>query len=127
MNAIVKMEYTQTGVSHTVAVRGMERKTAEAVDLSRELLHKCKNVTVLLLKEFAFARKRELVLTECYICYCLAGSLQLELGAYCEFLETAPVSKQAFPKAQANFNPAFVQKFADGLAGLHEQDSNILV
>ena len=54
----------------------------------------------------------------------LAGPLQLELDAYCEFLETAPVSKQAFSKARANLNPAYVRKFADALAGLHAQDSD---
>ena len=43
----------------------------------------------------------------------LSGPLQLELDAYCEFLETAPVSKQAFSKARANLNPAYVRKFAD--------------
>ena len=54
----------------------------------------------------------------------LAGLLQLELDACCEFLEEVPVSKQAFSKARANLNPAFVRKFADALAGLHVQDND---
>lgn len=55
----------------------------------------------------------------------LAGPLQLELDSYCEFLEEAPVSKQAFSKARANLNPAFVRKFADGIAGIHAQDTDV--
>ena len=55
----------------------------------------------------------------------LAGPLQLELDAYCEALETAPVSKQAFSKARANLNPAFVRKFADGIAEIHARDSDV--
>ena len=54
----------------------------------------------------------------------LAGPLRLELDEYCEFLETAPVSKQAFSKARANLNPAFVRKFADGIAEIHARDSD---
>lgn len=41
--------------------------------------------------------------------------MQLELDNYFEFLEVAPVSKQAFSKARANLNPDYVRKFADGI------------
>ena len=41
----------------------------------------------------------------------LAGPLQLELDTYCELLEEAPVSKQAFSMARA-----FICKFADRIA-----------
>ena len=54
----------------------------------------------------------------------LTGPLQLELDAYCEFLEEMPVSKQAFSKARTNLNPAFVRKFADGIAEIHARGSN---
>lgn len=97
-----------------------------AVDMSRELLHTCKNDSDLRLKESAFTRERKLGAERMLhmLLHRLSGPLQLELDAYCEFLETAPVSKQAFSKARANLNPAFVRKFADGLAELHAKDSD---
>ena len=97
-----------------------------AVDMSRELLHTCKNDPDLRLKESAFTRERKLGAERMLhmLLHRLSGPLQLELDAYCEFLETAPVSKQAFSKARANLNPAFVRKFADGLAELHAKDSD---
>ena len=71
-----------------------------AVDLSRELLHNCKNDSDLRLKESAFTRKRKLGAERMLhmLLHRLAGPLQLELDAYCEFLEEEPVSKQAFSK-----------------------------
>ena len=76
------------------------------VDLSRELLHICKDDQDLRLKESAFTRERKLGANRMLqmLLHRLAGPLQLELDAYCEFLETAPVSKQAFSKARANLN-----------------------
>ena len=96
------------------------------VDMSRELLHTCKNDPDLRLKESAFTRERKLGAERMLqmLLHRLSGPLQLELDAYCEFLETTPVSKQAFSKARANLNPAFVRKFADGLAELHAKDSD---
>ena len=104
----------------------MESKMTAAVDLSRELLYNCKNDPDLRLKETAFTRQRKLGAKRMIhmLLRRLAGPLQLELDAYCEFLETAPVSKQAFSKARANLNPAFVRKFADALAGLHARDGD---
>ena len=49
----------------------------------------------------------------------LAGSLQLSLDAYYDFVEEYPVSKQAFSKARSNLNPDYVRKFADGIAEIH--------
>ena len=97
-----------------------------AVDMSRELLHTCKNDPDLRLKESAFTREWKLGVERMLhmLPHRLSGPLQLELDACCEFLETAPVSKQAFSKARANLNPAFVRKFADGLAELHAKDSD---
>ena len=97
-----------------------------AVEMSRELLHTCKNDPELRLKESAFTRERKLGAERMLhmLLHRLSGPLQLELDAYCEFLETAPVSKQAFSKARSNLNPAFVRKFADGLAELHARDSD---
>ena len=96
------------------------------VDMSRELLHTCKNDPDLRLKKSAFTRERKLGAERMLhmLLHRLSGPLQLELDAYCEFLETAPVSKQAFSKARANLNPAFVRKFVDGLAELHAKDSD---
>ena len=104
----------------------MERKATLATDLSRELLHNCKNDADLRLKKTAFTRQRKLGAERVLhvLLHRLAGPLQLELDAYCEFLEEVPVSKQAFSKARANLNPAFVRKFADALAGLHAQDND---
>lgn len=51
----------------------------------------------------------------------LAGPLQLELDAHCEFLEETPISKQAFSKARDSLKLALERKFADGLAKLHAQ------
>ena len=97
-----------------------------AVDISRELLHTCKNDPDLRLKESAFTRERKLGAERMLhmLLHRLSGPFQLELDAYCEFLEMVPVSKQAFSKARANLNPAFVRKFADGLAELHAKDSD---
>ena len=104
----------------------MERKTTAAANLSRELLHSCKEDPDLRLKKSAFTRQRKLGAERVLymLLHRLAGPLQLELDAYCEFLEEAPVSKQAFSNARANLNPAYVRKFADALAGLHAQDSD---
>ena len=104
----------------------MERKTTAVVDLSRELLHTCKDDPDLRLKESAFTRERKLGAERMLhmLLHRLAGPLQLELDAYCEFLEEAPVSKQAFSKARADLNPAFVRKFADGIAEVHARDSD---
>ena len=104
----------------------MERKMTVVVDMSRELLHTCKNDPDLRLKESAFTRERKLGAERMLhmLLHRLSGPLQLELDAYCEFLETAPVSKQTFSKARANLNPAFVRKFADGIAVLHARDSD---
>ena len=104
----------------------MERKMTAAVDMSRELLHTCKNDPDLRLKKSAFTRERKLGAERMLhmLLHRLSGPLQLELDAYCEFLETVPVSKQAFSKARANLNPSFVRKFADGLAELHAKDSD---
>lgn len=103
----------------------MERKTVAAADLSRELLHSYKNDPDLRLKKSAFTRQRKLGAKRVlHMLHRLAGPLQLELDAYFEFLEEVPVSKQAFSKARANLNPAYVRKFADALAGLHAQDSD---
>ena len=105
----------------------MERKTAAVVDLSRELLGACKNDPDLRLKESAFTRERKLGVERMLhmLLHRLAGPLQLELDAYCEYLETEPVSKQAFSKARANLNPAFIRKFADGIAEIHARDSDM--
>ena len=104
----------------------MERKTIAAVELSRELLHNCKTDPDLRLKASAFTRQRKLGAERILhmLLHRLAGPLQLELDAYCEFLETEPVSKQAFSKARANLNPVFVRKFPDALAELHAKDSD---
>ena len=104
----------------------MERKTTVVVELSRELLHTCKNDPELRLKESAFTRERKLGAERMLhmLLHRLAGPLQLELDAYCEYLETEPVSKQAFSKARANLNPAFVRKFADGIAEVHARDND---
>ena len=104
----------------------MERKMTAAVDMSRELLHTCKNDPDLRLKESAFTRERKLGAERMLhmLLHRLAGPLQLELDAYCEFLEEMPVSKQAFSKARANLNPACVRKFADGIAEIHARDSD---
>ena len=104
----------------------MERKTMAAADMSRELLHSCKNDPDLRLKKSAFTMQRKLGAERVlHMLHRLAGPLQLELDAYCEFLEEAPVSKQAFSKVRVNLNPAaYVRKFADALAGLHAQDSD---
>ena len=97
-----------------------------AADLSRELLHSCKNDPDLRLKKSAFTRQRKLGAERVLhmLLHRLAGPLQLELDAYCEFLEEAPVSKQAFSKARTNLNPAYVRKFADALAELHARDTD---
>ena len=104
----------------------MERKTTAVVDLTRELLHICKDDPELRLKESAFTRERKLGAERMLHMrlHRLAGSLQLELDAYCEFIEEVPVSKQAFSKARANLNPAFIRKFADGIAEIHARDSD---
>lgn len=104
----------------------MERKTMATADTSQELLHSSKNDPDLRLKKTAFTRQRELGAERVLhmLLHHLAGPLQLELNAYCEFFEEAPVSKQAFSKARANLNPAYVHKFADALAELYVQDSD---
>ena len=73
----------------------MERKTVAAADLSRELLHSYKNDPDLRLKKSAFTRQRKLGAERVLhmLLHRLAGPLQLELDAYCEFLEEVPVSK----------------------------------
>ena len=90
----------------------MERKTTLVADLSGELLHNCKNDPNLRLKKSAFTRERKLGADGVLhmLLHRLAGPLQLELDAYCEFLEEAPVSKQAFSKARANLNPELLTK-----------------
>ena len=126
MDSVTKMERAQISVFHMVVVTRMKRKTAVVVELSRELLGACKNDPDLRLKKSAFTRERKLGAERMLhmLLHRLVGPLQLELDAYCEYIETEPVSKQAFSKARANLNPAFVRKFADGIAEIHSRDSN---
>ena len=65
----------------------MERKTMAAADMSRELLHRCKNNPDLRLKKSAFTRQRKLGAERVLqmLLYHLAGPRRLELDAYCEF------------------------------------------
>ncbi len=50
----------------------------------------------------------------------LARSLQLGLDHFYDFIEEAPVSKQALSKARMGLNPEFVRKFAISLT--HQGD-----
>ena len=99
-------------------------KTTMAANTSIDLLQSCEKDPELRLKKSAFTRNRKLGAVRILhmLLHRLSGPLQLELNAYYETLEETPVSKQAFSKARANLNPAFVRKFADRIAEIHAQD-----
>lgn len=101
-------------------------KTTMAANTSIDLLQSCEKDPELRLKKSAFTRNRKLGAVRILhmLLHRLSGPLQLELDAYYETLEETPVSKQAFSKARANLNPAFVRKFADRIAEIHAQDPN---
>lgn len=48
--------------------------------------------------------------------------MKIDWIGYCEFLETALVSKRVLSKVRDNPNPTFVRKFADAFGGLYAQD-----
>ena len=92
--------------------------------MSVELLQGCDKDPELRLKKSAFTRNRKLGAVRILhmLLHRPSGSLQLEVDTYCDTLEETPVSKRAFSQARANLNPAFVRKFADGIAEIHAQD-----
>lgn len=99
-------------------------KTTMAANTSIDLLQSCEKDPELRLKKSAFTRNRKLGAVRILhmLLHRLSGPLQLELDAYYGTLEETPVSKQAFSKARANLNLAFVRKFADRIAEIHAQD-----
>lgn len=103
----------------------MEAKEA-AFEMTDEKIDNCESSDKLRLKDTAFTRHRKLGAKDILriLLHRMVMSLQLAIDAYCDFTAQMPVSKQAFSKARANLNPAYVREFADGIAEIHARDAD---
>lgn len=101
--------------------------TESIAKMSRNLIESCENCEDFRLKQTAFIRNRKLGAQNLLriLLHRLADSLQLGIDTYYDFLQKAPVSKQAFSKARANLNPEYVRKFTDGIAELHAANASV--
>lgn len=101
-------------------------KKAMTAEMTQGYLDNCKNDPSLRRKKGAFSRERKLGAKRLLMILLrrLASSLQLGVDHFYDFIEEAPVSKQALSKARMGLNPEFVRKFADGIAEIQAQDAN---